>query len=106
MGALVLLFFLGVFLVALPLMFVMLLIRLAFGVALLPFRLAGALLHVAGKLVGLVAHLAFGLVGLVVGIGALVLSVFLLPLLPFLLLGGLVWLVIGAMRPRAALVRP
>jgi hypothetical protein len=85
MEILVLLVIAGAALVVLP----VLLVKLVVTLVLLPF-----------KLLGLIFKVAFGLVtaigGLILGLLALVL----LPLLPLLVLGGIVWLVVrGASRP-------
>ena len=75
-----------------PLMVVGFLLRVVFAVVLLPIRLAGLALKLTFGLV-------FGLVGLVVGAIALAIAfvvfgaILLVPLLPFLLLAGGIWLV-------------
>ena len=80
-----------------------LLLAVAFKVlvtlVLLPFKVLGA---VAKGLFGLVAGLfglAAGGIGLVFGILVLLAVLVLLPLAPFLLLGGVVWLVVKAGSP-------
>lgn len=75
-----------------PLMLVGLLLRLVFAVVFLPLRLTGLALKLTFGLV-------FGLVGLIVGAAALAIAlvvfgaILLVPLLPFLLLAGGVWLI-------------
>ena len=98
-GFLLLTFLFVGFLLLLPLMIVGLALRLIFGLAVLPLKLAG----LAFKLTfGLIA----GLIGLIVGLIALAVflvtaGVFLLiPLLPFLLLGGAAWLAWRIVRPK------
>ena len=64
----------------------------AFAV-LLPFKILGALFKVVfGLLTGL-AGLAFGLVVAVLAVVVLPLLLLVIPLLPFLVIGGIVWLV-------------
>lgn len=77
-------------LVALPLLLLGLLIRLAVGVALIPLKILGFAVRLS-------LGLALGLVALVLA-GA----VLLLPLLPFLLLGFVVWMIVRLVRRRPA----
>ena len=85
----VLLVFLG-FLIVLPLVILALLIRLAIGVALIPLKILGFAVRLS--------------LGLVLGLVALILAgaVLLLPLLPFLLLAFVVWMVVRLVRRHPA----
>jgi hypothetical protein len=76
-------------LVALPL----LLLKVVLFAVLLPFRILGAVFKVVFGLVTGLAGLAFGLVVGALALVAVPLLLLALPLLPFLILGGLVWLV-------------
>ena len=84
-----------------PLLLVGLVFKLAFGLLFLPFKVLGlalklafGALHVAGRAMFGLGALAFGLVALV-----------LLPLLPFLFLGLIVWAVFRAVAgPTRAIV--
>jgi hypothetical protein len=93
---------LGVFicfvLLAVPLIALACIVRLAVGLALLPVRLIGAALQLAVGVVGLVLKVLLGLLGLIVGL-------VLLPLLPLLLVGLGVWLLIKLLTPGPALQR-
>jgi hypothetical protein len=82
-----------------------LLIKAVFFAVLLPFRILGALFKgVVGLLTGL-AGLAFGLVVAVLAVVAIPLMLLAIPLLPFLAIGGIVWLIVkgssGGMAIRA-----
>jgi hypothetical protein len=85
--------------VVLPLVLLKVLLALVF----LPFKILGALFRVAFGLVGGIFKVGFGLLGLFVGLLAAFVVVVLIPLLPLLVLGGIVWLVARALRPRPAL---
>jgi hypothetical protein len=70
-----------------------LLVKAVFCAVLLPFRILGVLVKgIVGLLSGL-AGLAFGLVVAVLAMVAIPLMLLLIPLLPFLAIGGIVWLV-------------
>ena len=98
MEALVVLLLVAGALVVIPI----LALKLLFGLVLLPFRILGALFSVAfGLFGGLLKLLVSGAVFLGVLL-ALALSVVLLPLLPFVLLGGVIWLMVKAFEPRPA----
>ena len=105
MEALFLLVVLGV-LVLLPLLVLKVLLEVFLALIILPFKLLGGLVHGAFALVGGLFGLVGGLFKLVLGgaAGLVVLllvmgSLVLLPLLPFLVLAGFVWLVVRAGRP-------
>lgn len=63
--------------------------KLLVGLVILPFKILGFVIKGIGSLIGLV----FGLLGLVA-------TVLILPLLPLVVLGGIVWLIVRAARPR------
>jgi hypothetical protein len=98
-AALVVLFLVAGALVVIPI----LAFKLLFGLVLLPFRILGALFSVVFALFGgLLKLLTSGAVFLGVLL-ALAVSLVLLPLLPFVLLGGVIWLMVKAFEPRHAL---
>ena len=69
------------------------LFKFVFFAVLLPFRILGALFKgVIGVVSGL-AGLAFGLVVTVLAVVAIPLLLLAIPLLPFLVIGGIVWLI-------------
>jgi hypothetical protein len=70
-----------------------LLFKAVFFAVLLPFRIVGALLKGVFGLVTGLAGLAFGLVVGVLALVAVPLMLLAIPLLPFLFLGGIVWLI-------------
>jgi hypothetical protein len=70
-----------------------LLVKAVFFAVLLPFRVVGAVVKgILGLATGL-AGLAFGLVVAVVAVVAIPLMLLAIPLLPFLAIGGIVWLI-------------
>lgn len=85
----------GVF-VVLPLLLLKAFFAVAVGLVTLPFKLLGGLAKALGGLVGGLFGIASGLLGIVVGGVALIATVVLLPLLPLLILAGLVWLFVKA----------
>jgi hypothetical protein len=94
--ALVVLFLVAGALVVIPI----LALKLLCGLVLLPFRVLGALFSVVfGLFGGLLKLLASGAVFLGVLL-ALAVSLVLLPLLPFVFLGGIIWLLVKAFEPR------
>jgi hypothetical protein len=74
-------------LVAIPL----LLLKGLFTLVFLPFRILGALLRVLAGVVAGVAGVAATGVGLLLAVGGLLFGLVLLPLLPFLFVGTLLW---------------
>ncbi len=74
-------------LVAIPLM----LLKVAFTVLFLPFRILGALLRVVAGVLAGVAGVAATAVGLLLAVGGVLLGLVLLPLLPFLFVGAMLW---------------
>lgn len=85
-------------LIAIP----VLIVKALVGLVLLPFKLVGAVFQVILGAFALVAKLLFGGVGLLLGVVGLLVGLVFLPLLPFLAIGGLVWLTVRAGRPRPA----
>ncbi len=90
------------FLIAVPILIVKALV----GLVLLPFKLIGAIFQVVLGAFALVAKLLFGGLGLLLGLVGLIVGLVFLPLLPILAIGGLVWLIVRASRPRPALRLP
>ena len=81
--------------VLLPLIF----FKVVLGLVLLPFKLVGALFKgLAGLLAGL-AGLGVGLAVAVLAVVAIPLLILAIPLLPFVFMGGVVWLLVKASRP-------
>jgi hypothetical protein len=91
--------------VILPLILLKIVFGLFFGLVLLPFKILGGVLRLAFGLVGAVFKVVGGIIGAVAVLFAALLCLVFLPLLPFLLVGGLVWLVARAGRPRPVLRR-
>ena len=87
-------------LVVLPL----LLLKVAFTLLFLPFRILGGLLRAVVGLIAGVASVAAAGFGLLFVVGGIVLGVVLLPLLPFLFVGLILYALMGASR-RPATVR-
>ena len=81
-------------LVIVPLLILKLFLHLLIGLVLLPFKILGGLFRLLGGIVGFAGKLiglGFGLVG---GMLAMVLALILLPLLPFLVVIGGLWLLV------------
>ena len=78
-------------LIALPLMLVTVVLKVALGLVFLPFKILGGALRLVFGLVGGLFKVLFGAMGFLAFAMAAVLFVFVLPLLPFLILGALVW---------------
>jgi hypothetical protein len=82
-------------------------VKLVFGlvlqILLLPVKLLGLAFKVVFGIFGVAAKLLFSVAGLAVGVVCAVLALVLVPLLPFLLVGGLVWLIARRPRPHAIL---
>jgi len=87
-------------LVVLPLLVIGTLLKLLLWLVLLPFRAVGALVGAAGAVLAGVGKVLLFLLGLVGAALALTFGVVLLPLLPLLLVGGLIWLLARLLRPR------
>ena len=71
-----------------------LLVKAVFFAVLLPFRVLGVVFKVVAGLATGLAGLAFGLVVAVLAVVAIPLMLLAIPLLPFLAIGGIVWLVV------------
>ena len=94
------------FMVLLPVLLVSVVLKVALGLVLLPFKLLGGIFRLGFGLLGGLLRLAFGAVGLLAFVVGAVFCVVLLPLLPFLVVGAMLWaffqLVAGPVRPRVA----
>jgi hypothetical protein len=79
-------------------------LKLLLGLVVLPFKLLFALISLPFKILGAilrgVSGVLGGVFGVLGGVALVVAGVVLVPLLPLLLLGGLAWLLIRAVRPR------
>ena len=98
MGFLIFVMFAFGALVLLPL----LLLKVLFGLVALPFKLVGLVFRIVFGLFGGLLKVAFGLVGVLGALLAMAFFVVLLPLMPFLVVGGFVWLLARVARPRPA----
>lgn len=92
--------------IVLPLLLLKLLLGLFFGLVMLPFKILGGLLRGVGALLGLGVKLIGVGFGLVFGLLVLVVTLVLLPLLPFLLMAGAVWLLVKVLQPPSAVRLP
>ncbi len=90
------------FLIAIPILIVKALV----GLILLPFKLIGVVFKLIFGAFALVAKLLFGGLGLLVGLFCVAVCLIFLPLLPFVAIGGFIWLIVRASRPRPALRLP
>ena len=94
------------FMVLLPVLLVSVVLKVALGLVLLPFKLLGGIFRLGFGLLGGLLRLAFGAVGLLAFVVGAVFCVVLLPFLPFLIIGAMLWaflqLVAGPGRPRVA----
>ena len=98
MGVLIFLMFAFAALVLLPLLF----LKVLFGLVVLPFKLVGLVFRIVFGLFGGLLRVGFGLVAVVGALLAMAFFLVLLPLLPFLIVGGFVWLLARLARPRPA----
>lgn len=98
MDVLIVLFALG-FLLVLPLILLKVLLSLVLAILLLPFKIAGGVFKLVCGIFAGVFKIVFGL-GTLVGV-ALLLA--LIPLLPFVLLGAVVWAFLNLLTPRPAI---
>jgi hypothetical protein len=96
MGLLLSVLFAFAAIVLLPL----LLLKLLLGLILLPFKIVGAVFRVVFGILGGILRAGFALVSLVAAVFCFAFFVVLLPLLPFLMIGGFVWLLVRLVRPR------
>ena len=69
-----------------------LLLKLVVTLVLQPFRILGGVAHGVGVLVGLAFKAVFGVFGLLFGLLVGLVVLVALPLLPLLVVGGIVWL--------------
>ena len=69
-----------------------LLLKLLVTLVVLPFRILAGVAHGVGALVGLAFKAVFGVFGLLFGLLVALVVLVALPLLPFLVVGGIVWL--------------
>ena len=98
MGVLIFLMFAFAALVLLPLLF----LKVLFGLVVLPFKLVGLVFRIVFGLFGGLLRVGFGLVAVVAALLAMAFFLVLLPLMPFLIVGGFVWLLARLARPRPA----
>ena len=89
-------------LVTLPLVFVLVLVKVALALLFLPFKILGFVLRAVTGVLGAVFGLVFSGLGLGLGVLAFLAFAVLIPLLPVVLLGVGIWLVVRALRPRPA----
>lgn len=80
-----------------------LLVKAVFFAVLLPFRVLGAVFKVLFGLATGLAGLAFGLVVAVLAVVAIPLLLLAIPLIPFLVIGGIAWLVARGSHGRMAI---
>ena len=83
----------------------LILLKLVVWVVLLPFKLLGLLVKVAFGIVGMVGSVVVAVLGAVFGVVVVTLLALLIPLLPLVLIGGLVWLIVRASRPQPGAIR-
>ena len=105
LGLLLTLVVMGFVLLVLPLLALKLLFSLALGLVFLPFKLLGMAFRLVGGLLGVVLKVLFSGIGLVAGLVGLVFFVVLMPLLPLLVLGFVIWGMTRLFRGPATLAR-
>lgn len=79
------------FVVLLPLLLVTTVLRVALGLVFLPFKLLGGVFRLGFGLFGGLLKVGFGAAGLLAFVVGALFCVVLLPLLPFLIVGAMVW---------------
>ena len=89
-------------LVTLPLVFVLVLVKVALALLFLPFKILGFVLKLVTGVLGAVCGLVFSGLGLGLAVLAFVAFAVLIPLMPLVLLGAGIWLVVRATRQRPA----
>jgi len=89
--------------VLLPLMLLGALLKIVFVVVTLPFRLIGVVFGAAAAVLGFLAQGFVTILSIVAGAGLLVIGLLIIPLLPFLIIGGMIWLLSKLLSPAAAL---
>jgi hypothetical protein len=72
---------------------------------LLPFKLLGLVFKVLFGVVGVVGSVLMAVAGLVFGVLVVAFLALLLPLLPLVLIAGVIWLAVRASRPQAQSIR-
>lgn len=82
-----------------------LLVKLLFFVVLLPFKLLGLVFKVLFGVVGVIGSVLMAVVGVVFGVLTVAFLAVLLPLLPLVLIGGVIWLAVRASRPNTQAIR-
>ena len=83
----------------------LILLKLFVWLVLLPFKLVGLVLKLAFGIVGVVGSVIVAVLGAVFGVVAVALMALLIPLLPLVLIGGVVWLLVRASRPQSNAIR-
>jgi hypothetical protein len=83
----------------------LLLVKLVLFVVLLPFKILGLVFKVIFGVIGVVGSVLMAVVGAFFGLVALAFSLLLIPLLPLLLIGGLLWLIARGSRPQPTAIR-
>jgi hypothetical protein len=91
--------------VVVPLLLLKTLFHLVLWVILLPFRILGAALGLVFGVVGVLAKVLFAGLGVVAVLVGLAFGLVLLPLLPIVLIAGVIWLAVRAASPRPVAVR-
>jgi hypothetical protein len=81
-----------------PLLLLKVVFHLLWVLVFLPFRIAGTAVGLAARIVALFTRVLFSGLGLVLFFVGLLMSVIVLPLLPFVVVGGLIWLIAKAGR--------
>jgi hypothetical protein len=87
---------------AVPLILVAFVVKMALLLLFLPFKILGFALKLVTGILGAVFGLVFSGLGLGLAVLAFVAFAVVLPLLPLVLLGAGIWLVVRAARPRTA----
>jgi hypothetical protein len=82
-----------------------LLVKLVVFVVLLPFKILGLVFKVFFGVLGVIGSVLMAVAGVVFGVLALAFMLLLVPLLPLLFVGGLIWLLARAARPQTQAIR-
>jgi hypothetical protein len=83
----------------------LLLLKLLLFVVLLPFKILGLVFKVLFGVIGVVGSVLMAVAGVVVGVVVLAFSLLLIPLLPLVVIGGVIWLIARANRPPTTAIR-
>jgi hypothetical protein len=86
-----------------PLMLLRVAFKVLFGLVFLPLKLVGVLFQVVFGVLGVVLRVLLSGAGLILALVAVVGLVILIPLIPFLLVGLVLWLVTRRQRPHGML---